>query len=297
MALYAFDGTWNTHHKNTEKDTNVIWFRNAYQGTQIYQNGVGTRFGAVGRVVGGIGGAGGRTRIRRAREALRRNFDAGDRVIDIIGFSRGAALALHFANGIFSKGAPRDPGSAGAVIRFLGLWDTVASFGAPGSRVNLGWDLDLPDNVEKCYHALALEERRRTFTVRRLDARVQDAHEDGRLFELWFRGVHSDIGGGNANPGLSSITLNWMFAKGVRCGLPLEAGVIELNRRRMDPDRPVSLPAKYDVVTNAFRVVRWNDQVHRSVTFRSDHTPHNDPPAGLTVVDDDGVKIGEFVHA
>jgi hypothetical protein len=60
VALYAFDGTWNSDKKGAERDTNVVWFRNAYLGRVEYQKGVGTRLGRAGKVAGGISGAGGR---------------------------------------------------------------------------------------------------------------------------------------------------------------------------------------------------------------------------------------------
>ena len=296
MAIYAFDGTWNEHRKNAETDTNVLWFRNAYQQRQWYQKGVGTRVGKLGAIVGGISGAGGRSRIAKALESLQRSFDEGDRTIDIVGFSRGAALALHFANRVNHDGVPGHRRSARTPIRFLGLWDTVGSFGVPGNRVNLAWDLDLPDNVDKCYHALALDERRRTFPVTRLSARVHDVNQEGRLFEVWFRGVHSDVGGGNGNPGLSSIPLNWMFAKGLSCGLLLDVNIVKWNLTRMKPEARVSPAPKYDLIKNGFRAVRWNDQVHHSVAFR-DSRSHNNPPLNCALVDDGGAVVGAFAHA
>ncbi|BFU89976.1 MAG: hypothetical protein NTAFB01_11630 [Nitrospira sp.] len=57
-------------------------------------------------------------------EQLNQFFAEGDRTIDIIGFSRGAALALHFANQVQEE-------KSGAEVRFLGLWDVVACFGLP----------------------------------------------------------------------------------------------------------------------------------------------------------------------
>lgn len=293
MALYAFDGTWNKDRRNEDKDTNVVWFREGYQGTTCYQPGVGTRFGRGGRVVGGITGAGGRTRVRRMLDELKQRFHEGDRTIDIVGFSRGAALALHFANYIQTKGVPGQRGTAGAPIRFLGLWDTVPSFGVPGSKTNLGWNLELPDNVEKCFHALALDERRRTFTLRRLEARVEHADQEGRLFEIWFRGVHSDVGGGNANPGLSSIALNWMFARAAVTGLALSSEVVARNRDRMRADTPISPGPRYDLIKDPFRIVRWNDQVHDSVRSR-DRKKHNNPPVGVARINDAGKRVGTF---
>ncbi|MGH9657644.1 MAG: phospholipase effector Tle1 domain-containing protein, partial [Bryobacteraceae bacterium] len=58
MALYAFDGTWNEDKPGADKDTNVVWFRDAYIGSQNYWEGVGTRFGLLGKLFGGITGAG-----------------------------------------------------------------------------------------------------------------------------------------------------------------------------------------------------------------------------------------------
>jgi uncharacterized protein (DUF2235 family) len=285
MALYAFDGTWNSDRKGAERDTNVVWFRNAYRGRVEYQKGVGTRLGRAGNVAGGISGAGGRSRVKKALEALERNFRS-DRTIDVVGFSRGAALALHFANQIEKRWARR-------TIRFLGLWDTVPSFGVPGSPWNIGWDLDLPDNVQTCFHALALDERRRTFALHRLEARVADVDQPGRLFELWFRGVHSDVGGGNHNPGLSSISLNWMFANAAACGVDLDDAVVDENRRRLDPDRAISPPPGYAKLPGGRRIVRWNDQVHASVTVRSG-AKHNNPPTGIVRVDDSGEVVGKL---
>jgi uncharacterized protein (DUF2235 family) len=105
-------------------------------------------------------------------------------------------------------------------VRFLGLWDCVPSFGVAAIPLDIGWDLHLPDNVRKCFHALALDERRIDFKVHRLDARVEDANQEGRLFEVWFHGVHSDVGGGTDCPGLSSLALNWMFRHANGLALP-----------------------------------------------------------------------------
>jgi uncharacterized protein (DUF2235 family) len=285
MALYAFDGTWNADKPGADRDTNVRWFVDAYERNCIYKEGVGTRFGLVGEAVGGITGAGGHTRVNEMYHELVMNLNAGDEEIDVVGFSRGAALALHFANRIADiKPAPPP-------IRFLGLWDCVPSFGIASIDIDFTWDLDLPDNVAKCYHALALDERRQTFHLHRLSAKVERADQEGRLFELWFRGIHSDVGGGNLNHGLSSIALNWILKKAAKHGLPISTSAIDANVPRMKPDSPMSPGAKYDIIKNRRRTVRWNDQVHNSV---SPAQGGNNPPQGLAVVNDDGVAVGKF---
>ena len=288
MPLYAFDGTWNLDNPGTEHDTNVVWFHDAYAGPKHYFKGIGTRFGGLGRILGGTTGAGGRDRVKEAVGVFEANQRKGEKVVDVIGFSRGAALALEFVNRVCE---------AGADVRFLGLWDTVPSFGVAAIPLNIGWDLDLPDNVHKCFHALALDERRIDFKLYRPDARVKDADQEGRLFEVWFRGVHSDVGGGNDCPGLSSIALNWMFLKAAKTGLPLDSTVVDGNTFRIDPLAAISHHG-FGLVEGRDRTVRWNDAVHSSVSFRPTDslTHHNNPPANLAVVDDEGREAGHFVR-
>lgn len=291
MALYAFDGTWNKDKPGSDSDTNVLNFANAYAsgGPVLYLPGVGTRFGPLGRVVGGITGAGGRTRVREARADLKRNLRAGDVVVDIVGFSRGAALALDFANWVNDTSADFTDDARPLAIRFLGLWDTVPSFGVPSLPWNIGYHVALPANVATCYHAMALDERRHTFALTRLAAKVENANQAGRLFEVWFRGVHSDVGGGNKNPGLSSIALYWMYRAALRTGLRIDTAALERARDRRRPDARIS-KHDYDLIKNRFRTVRWNDRVHDSVDARDPRT-HNNPPLGLAVVNDDNEAL------
>jgi uncharacterized protein (DUF2235 family) len=287
-VLYAFDGTWNQDKEGTERDTNVLWFRDAYDGQKIYWKGVGTRFGIIGEAIGGMTGAGGRTRVKESFRQLILSVDAGDDVIDIVGFSRGSALALHFAN-MIQDARPE------LSIRFLGLWDCVPSFGAASIDWNIGWDLELPDNVRKCYHALALDERRHTFDLHRLSAQVAASQDEGRLFEVWFRGVHSDVGGGNNNPGLSSITLNWMLRKAISCGLPIRADKVAENAKRMKPGCAQSKGPWYDLIKQPYRTVKWDDDIHNSVTYDPKNGCNN-PPDGADLVDDHGPLAQKFAR-
>lgn len=278
MALYAFDGTWNEDEEGEGKDTNVAKFFNAYQGPKFYLEGVGTRKGFIGKILGGLAGAGGRVRIREAMKALEKHFEADDRTVDIIGFSRGAALALHFANEV-------DEEMAGATVRFLGLWDVVASFGLPGNDINVGWHLRLPGNVQKCCHAMALDERRGNFKPTRVTAPAGGPATAGRLEEVWFRGVHSDVGGG-MSVGLSSIALCWMMRRAVASGLPLDAAELARFEALRNPDAPIS--KNFDPKLDPPRRIAPTDTLHASVRPRGSvgGREHNDPPAGLNVVDD-----------
>ena len=271
MALYAFDGTWNEDEAEEAKETNVLKFCKCLplDMNVFYLEGVGTRLGFIGKLLGGVAGAGGRFRINRAMEQLRQYFAEGDRTVDIIGFSRGAALALHFANQVQEE-------QAGAEVRFLGLWDTVACFGLPGNDLNIGWDLTLPDNVKHCYHAMALDERRGNFCLTRVEPR-KGGTTGNRLQEVWFRGVHSDVGGGQCL-GLSNITLCWMLRRAKEVGLSVDEAKIHAHEALCDPDAPIS--KNFDPVKDPQRTINPGDFVHESVKARG-HVGgrvHNDPP-------------------
>ena len=278
MALYAFDGTWNEDEEDEGRDTNVAKFCSAYGGpNKFYLKGVGTRASFIGKLLGGVAGVGGRIRTLEATQALKKNFRRGDRTIDIVGFSRGAALALNFANEV-------DEEMDGAQVRFLGLWDTVASFGLPGNDLNIAWHLTLPANVAKCYHAMALDERRGNFAPTRVKAARAGHATDGRLEEVWFRGVHSDVGGG-ASVGLSSIALCWMLRRALANGLPMDDAGCRRFEALRDPDAPIS--RNFDPKLDPARPIGPADIVHASVRPRGrvGGLEHNDPPATLRVIE------------
>ena len=155
MALYAFDGTGNDDLDRHCRETSVLEFFRAYVGGprnddpalkigSLYLKGIGTRSrGFVGYKPAEAFGVGGHRRVRQAIDRLENNFEVGDTVVDVIGFSRGAALAVSFANELAGK-LPR------VSIRFMGLWDVIGQFGAPGRRFNAGHDLGMPPNVMRC---------------------------------------------------------------------------------------------------------------------------------------------------
>jgi len=234
MALYAFDGTWNDSRspdRNTALDTNVYRFHVVYDGNhkKHYLDGVGSRGGVFGKLIGGATGAGAGTRVMEQFEHLQRAFKAGDYDIDIVGYSRGAAIARLFVHRIEDaferlQGPDGQPLKEPPAVRFLGLFDTVASFGIPWNE-DLDFPKEIPDFVLNTYHAMALDETRETFGIERC------LGNRARITEVWFRGGHGDIGGNAtyvdrnarevANLDRSVIALNWMLSKAHACGLPV----------------------------------------------------------------------------
>ena len=286
MPLYAFDGTWNNDEIDDTRDTNVCRFLHASsepKAQQHYTQGVGTKWGVVGKAIGGVTGAGGWARVLAAKKHLEQNWTGLP--IDVIGFSRGSALALDFVNEIAGGITPTVGASAGTrvqpTLRFLGLWDLVASFGIPGNKINLGYQLTVPVAVQFCYHAMALDEKRYTFGLTRLKYAEDKTKKNGdkRAYEVWFRGGHSDVGGGNQNTARSDIALRWMMLRALQHGVPCDQTKIP----------PAPGPGVDPPVKGKQWFLRWarkpdaNERVHHTVRVGNGF---NDPPQPFVVEQD-----------
>jgi uncharacterized protein (DUF2235 family) len=231
LALYAFDGTWQDRDRPGSNKTNVAKLWDVYLYQKEYQRGLGTGFGT--RIWGGLTGFGGRVHISRMYKKLRRIYNTPDptgenQKIDVIGYSRGAALARAFVNYIDSKGGVEILGPEGqstdtycpVKIRFLGLFDTVASFGVFGNNINLGYDLSVPSIVQNARHATARHEMRRAFPLSSILPGPNNPTIDPRLVEREFDGTHGNIGGGEPNSDLSKVALQWMWSEAISVGVP-----------------------------------------------------------------------------
>ena len=151
--------------------------------------------------------------IENAAKDLKDAFQDGDE-IHIFGFSRGAAIARMFAAEI------KEHCSEVKAVKFLGVFDTVAAIKGsrdldentyPASEV-LFEDGTMSKYVEKAVHLVALDEKRVMFQPTLFN-------KDDRIEEVWFAGVHSDIGGGYWFDGLSDIALKFMLKKCKEVGL------------------------------------------------------------------------------
>lgn len=121
-------------------------------------------------------------------------------------------------------------------IEFLGLWDTVAAYGLPVVEMTRGvdkwlWPLELPDqgfkDVKKARHALAIDEERQTFFPVLWNETNQNTKPSGasrstrdeQLLQVWFSGVHSNVGGGYPDDAMANVSLAWMLAEAKATGL------------------------------------------------------------------------------
>lgn len=105
-------------------------------------------------------------------------------------------------------------------IHFLGVWDTVSSFGLVTSFRTLP-DTRANASIDTVRHAVAIDEHRACFRLNRFEPGV--AGQD--LEEVWFAGCHSDVGGGypEEESELARVALRWMMRHGAEHGLRFDA--------------------------------------------------------------------------
>jgi uncharacterized protein (DUF2235 family) len=128
----------------------------------------------------------------------------------------------------------RGAGDAAAVplaIRYLGVWDTVGALGVPGHlalarRFNRGLefhDTRLSGMVLAARHAVAIDERRRTFPPTLWDNLGElNARRGGAYRQCWFPGDHGSVGGGGPVTALSDDALLWVAEGAAAAGLALD---------------------------------------------------------------------------
>jgi uncharacterized protein (DUF2235 family) len=131
-------------------------------------------------------------------------------------------------------------------MRFVGVWDTVSSVGWIENPLHLPWESNNPD-IEVGRHAVSIDERRAFFRPHLwlMPADPQVAHGPRDLQQVWFPGVHCDVGGGypEAQSGLSKYALEWMLeeakAEGLLVNADKQAEVLGLTRgSRYAPAKP-----------------------------------------------------------
>ncbi len=288
------DGTWNDAGSGSA--TNVVKILNACAAKNQelhYEEGVGTAHWEA--LPGGIYGKGLDRQILGAYRFLRRRFtdsdwDRNSNRIFIFGFSRGSYAARRLSGLIAHCGIPvkpadielawqlylkRDKKSIEALkkkdrlfefpIEMLGVWDTV--------KTTTDEDYDdnkLPACVVTGYHAMAIDEARKFFPVLKWN-------KDTRVQQLWFAGVHSDIGGGYSESGLSDIALQWMVDSACSHGLKFKVAAI--NKLKRNPRG--TLHNSYDGIWEAFgkrtRVIADSALIHESVKQRIQSIPDYKP--------------------
>lgn len=253
-----FDGTGNNREEEMAKPverralSNITKLFDAHRDNSDisaqYIPGVGTPYPEVGDSGGAYGmaiGTGADKRIRKALELLDEEIakvPAQQRIrlinITVFGFSRGAAQARAFVRDLAAlceeKGGGWEYKGLPLRVAFAGLFDTVcsaygsmtsAALSLNGGHNNWAEDMKLPTMVEQTVHMIAAHEARRRFP---LDSTRIDAHYPDNTIEIWYPGVHSDVGGGYAphdqgrENTVSRFALNHMYDVAFAAGVLFE---------------------------------------------------------------------------
>jgi uncharacterized protein (DUF2235 family) len=309
--------------------------------TQVvyYDQGVGTG-NALDRLSGGALGKGLEENIHDGYRFLIGNYEQNDEIF-LFGFSRGAFTARSLAGMIRKCGIlrrdvvdkyrdalhlyrgehhPNDEiptkfrrencvcgeEAEGVRIKMIGVWDTVGALGIPVrglrglTRHNYVFhDTELSGAVEHAYHALAIDERRAPFEP---TLWFYKPKENQKVEQVWFCGVHSDVGGGYKESGLSDIPLDWMIEKARGAGLSFDEKAMRARPTRPDPggklhnsktgwyrltpgsDRHIGVPVEHKGGTDEDKADRRDavdptQKLHPTVLQRWDSDPSYRPKA------------------
>ena len=124
-----------------------------------------------------------------------------------------------------------------SIVHFVGVWDTVGALGVPvtwlnwiGARRHRFHDVRLDRHIRNAYHAVSVDEGRRPFAPTLWKTRRARGQE---VQQLWFPGVHGDVGGGRRHTKLSDGALLWMWSKAYTAGLAFEPWSVA---RKLAPD-------------------------------------------------------------
>jgi uncharacterized protein (DUF2235 family) len=259
------DGTWNRPEEDLEKDvaTNVLRLargvapEDEHGNAQVvfYDWGLGSYHA---NVAGGGFGEGINKNIMDDYRFIVQNYDPGDEIF-LFGFSRGAytirsltglinncgilkrrhARRIEQAFALYKnrENHPRDDESHkfraryatedAPRIKFVGVWDTVGALGVPVhvlgflNEKHVFHDNKIGPNIDVARHALAIDERRDDF-----EPTIWKKRAGTDLKQVWFAGVHSDVGGGYAKQKgkglLSDIPLGWIMSEAAKLDAKFE---------------------------------------------------------------------------
>ena len=305
------DGTGNEYGRNNTNvvETYVLLEKDASQAA-YYDPGVGTggweydeASGSLKSLADQATGYGLQKNVEDAYRYLMGCYEDGD-VVYLFGFSRGAFTVRSLAGMLYTCGllgkdagnlveyaskiyntADNDDVARGfrtafgrrCPVHFIGVWDTVESLAMnAGKRFH---NTRLNPDVAYGYHALAIDERRRDFVPCLWDERNAAA---GQVIEqVWFAGVHSDVGGWYDERGLSNVALRWMVGKAVACGL-------RVNREKLAGYPPDPQDRMHRSFTGIWkfrgqrtRKIPEHARIHESVFERMDRQENRYHPRNL----------------
>ena len=218
-------------------------------------------------------------RAKWAYREYRRQFKSRLHIVSLFRWLRDLALR------IIEVGKPRynSTNNERPTVTFMGLWDTVDAYGLPMDEMTRGWDqwvwplkMDShtpPAHVKKICHAIALDDERHTFHPVLVDEdglKEHDHTDRERVTQVWFAGVHSNVGGSYPDDSLAHVPLRWMAEEACKQGLRLHNIITEVWKARSDPNGPI-----YDSRRGLASYYRYNPRNIKRLT--------NDKFANVTI--------------
>jgi uncharacterized protein (DUF2235 family) len=264
---------------------------------KYYDSGVGTDGTPIDHLTGGAMGEGLFQKVQDCYAFLGNVYDPGDKIF-LFGFSRGAFTARSIGGMIAGFGVPsinldnqtvssifaayREPdpdkkkelkdkltaayGLKDVTVEMVGVWDTVGSLGIPGIFFNAlnakkyGFlDTTIHPCISHGYHAVCIDERRAQFKPTLwTNPHGSPLANNDQVEQVWFPGVHCDVGGSYQQCGLSDITLSWMMQKVKKHGLVFSP---EAEEKYLQPSPEGVVGQAHD----EWKIIPWGIPEHREI--------------------------------
>ena len=199
-------------------------------------------------------------------------------------------------------------------IEFVGVWDTVASIIVP-RQDNFLFDMQTllftrtNPSVKRFRQAISIDERRRMFRLNhwiepqkfRLNQFDPSTAVDQDIRQVWFSGVHSDVGGGypETESGPSKFPLIWMLEQAKAAGLRMDQLLIDhlawgmpLPPHKHDYVPPSATAPLHNSLTAGWEILEWIPKSDRwkewpeRTSFLGFYLPRGEPrliPEGATI--------------
>jgi uncharacterized protein (DUF2235 family) len=213
---------------------------------------------------------------------------SGDRVWD----------EIHRFSKLFAR---KTDGRSTIPVTYLGVWDTVKAMGIARRAPKWRYTRSVP-NARRIRHAVSIDERRRPFSeyLVRLDAPDSGEPPTQTLEEVWFAGVHSDVGGTYPDdPRLSTIALKWMLEGAIAEGMLVNSRKVANVYKKVGTDAAAAAAHRNAWI---WALLVWRRRpmpdgvvLHASVRERMQRLPDYRPrlPANHSFADEQWAAAGE----
>ncbi|MEN6375745.1 MAG: DUF2235 domain-containing protein [Smithella sp.] len=173
------------------------------------------------------------------------------------------------------------------LLKFIGVWDSVGAIGVPIKELrdilSIIYPISFKDNslgpgVGIARHALSIDEERLTFAPILWDEKNEPNEPDRkRIKQVWFAGVHSNVGGGYPKQGMSLVSLDWMMNEAKNAGLRFINSDRLFVRRHQDVHS-----ALYDSRSGFALYYRWNP---RNISKLCEYSNVTNPTIHISVLE------------